>query len=182
MPNSTMSTDDKKPKKKTVPKVVRDLAWAKWIGDDVAKTKCMCCGINEIKMNSFHCGHIMAVVNGGKTTVDNLRPICAACNLSMGAENMVDFKTRCGFDAPALAPAPAPTPGPILLKNRCSSPPDHEEPVFWTPGFLMRGGIVPNLIKWQPGTDSIKMGQELAGRYTFRPEKGCYERNRYFGE
>jgi hypothetical protein len=161
-----MSTDEKKTKKKAVPKVVRDLAWAKWIGDDVAKTKCMCCGINEIKMNSFHCGHIMAEVNGGKTTVDNLRPICAACNLSMGAENMDDFKVRCGFSAPSTIPAT----------------PSTEEPVFWTPGILLRGGVIPNLIKWRPGTDSIKMGQELAGKYTYRPAKGLYERNRYFGE
>ena len=59
----------------------------------------MCCGIHEIKMNSFHCGHVLAVVNGGKTSVDNLRPICAACNLSMGTENLEDFKTRCGFNS-----------------------------------------------------------------------------------
>lgn len=84
-------------KKKSIPKVVKDLAWNKWVGEDVARTKCMCCGVNEIKMSSFHCGHVLAEANGGSMTVDNLRPICAACNLSMKTENLDDFKKRCGF-------------------------------------------------------------------------------------
>ena len=84
-------------KKKSIPKVVKDLAWSKWVGDTVAKTNCLCCGVTEIRMNSFHCGHVVAEANGGATTVDNLRPICATCNTSMGTENMHDFKRRCGF-------------------------------------------------------------------------------------
>ena len=84
-------------KKKSIPKVVKDLAWNKWVGEDVARTKCMCCGVNEIKMSGFHCGHVLAEANGGSMTVDNLRPICAACNLSMKTENLDEFKKRCGF-------------------------------------------------------------------------------------
>ena len=87
-----------KPKKKSIPKVVKDLSWNIWVGDDVAKTKCLCCGVNEIKMSTFHCGHVIAEANGGSTTVDNLRPICSACNLSMRTENMNTFKNKCGFD------------------------------------------------------------------------------------
>ena len=86
-------------KKKSIPKVVKDLAWNKWVGEDVARTKCLCCGVNEIKMSSFHCGHVIAEANGGSMTVDNLRPICAACNLSMKTENLDEFKKRCGFNA-----------------------------------------------------------------------------------
>jgi hypothetical protein len=85
-------------KKKSIPKVVKDLAWNKWVGEDVARTKCLCCGVNEIKMSSFHCGHVIAEANGGSMTVENLRPICAACNLSMKTENLDDFKMRCGFN------------------------------------------------------------------------------------
>ena len=96
-----MSTEEVKEvktlKKKTIPKVLKDHTWAKWVGDDVAKTKCMCCELNEIKMNSFHCGHVIAEVNGGITSIENLRPICSACNLSMKTENMDDFKKRCDF-------------------------------------------------------------------------------------
>ena len=94
-----------KPKKKSIPKVVKDLSWNKWVGEDVARTKCLCCGVNEIKMSSFHCGHVVAEANGGTTTVDNLRPICAACNTSMGTENLNEFKAKCGFGSqPAAAP------------------------------------------------------------------------------
>ena len=90
-----------KPKKKSIPKVVKDLSWNKWVGEDVARTKCLCCGVNEIKMSSFHCGHVVAEANGGTTTVDNLRPICAACNTSMGTENLNEFKAKCGFGGAA---------------------------------------------------------------------------------
>ena len=94
-----------KSKKKSIPKVVKDLSWNKWVGEDVARTKCMCCGVNEIKMSSFHCGHVVAEANGGKLSIENLKPICSACNLSMGTENMDDFKARCGFTAPKEKPA-----------------------------------------------------------------------------
>lgn len=89
--------EETKYKKKAIPKVVKDLSWNKWIGENVAKSKCLCCGVNEIKMSSFHCGHIIAEIHGGLTSVENLKPICAACNLSMGSENFEVFKKRCGF-------------------------------------------------------------------------------------
>ena len=132
---------DTKTKKKTVPKVLRDLSWSKWIGEDIGKSKCFCCEVNEIKMSSFHCGHIVAEVNGGKTTVDNLRPICSACNLSMGSENLTDFKIRCGFNKPAE------------VKKE-------DYIVAWYPGIL-RAGIVPNRIKWVVGTNSLDCMREL---------------------
>jgi hypothetical protein len=86
-------------KKKSIPKVVKDLTWQRWIGDDIAKAKCLCCGINEIKMNSFHCGHLISEAMGGSTTVDNLRPVCATCNLSMRTQNMEKFKGQHGLGA-----------------------------------------------------------------------------------
>ena len=92
-----MTTEECKIKKKSIPKVVKDHTWSKWIGDDIAKTKCMCCEITEIKMNNFHCGHVIAEVNGGLTSIENLRPICSACNLSMKTEDMDEFKKRCNF-------------------------------------------------------------------------------------
>lgn len=89
--------NDAKNKKNAIPKVLKDLCWKKWIGESVAKNKCMCCEMNEITMNSFHCGHVLSEANGGKLSVENLRPICVGCNLSMGTENMASFKERCGF-------------------------------------------------------------------------------------
>jgi hypothetical protein len=87
------------PKKKSIPKILKDLTWQRWIGDDIAKAKCLCCGVNEIKMNSFHCGHVVAEADGGPTTVDNLRPVCATCNLSMRTQNMEKFKGQHGLGA-----------------------------------------------------------------------------------
>jgi len=87
------------PKKKSIPKILKDLTWQRWIGDDIAKAKCLCCGINEIKMNSFHCGHVISEALGGSTTVDNLRPVCATCNLSMRTQNMEKFKGQHGLGA-----------------------------------------------------------------------------------
>jgi esterase/lipase len=84
-------------RKKTIPKILKDLTWQKWIGDDIAKAKCLCCGINEIKMNSFHCGHVISEAMGGPTTVDNLIPVCATCNLSMRTQNMEKFKGQHGL-------------------------------------------------------------------------------------
>lgn len=83
--------------KKNIPKVVKDLCWKKWVGEHVSKTKCFCCEMNDVTMNQFHCGHVQAEAEGGSLSVENLRPICAGCNLSMGKENLFDFKKRCGF-------------------------------------------------------------------------------------
>ena len=85
-------------KKRNIPKRVKDLSWEKWVGKDVATHSCLCCEKAEIRMNSFHCGHVVAEADGGLTEPDNLRPICADCNLSMGRENFNDFKARCGFN------------------------------------------------------------------------------------
>lgn len=81
-------------RRKTIPKILKDLTWQTWVGDHIAKTKCLCCGVNDIKMNSFHCGHVISEADGGPTTVENLRPICATCNLSMRTQNMVKFKEQ----------------------------------------------------------------------------------------
>jgi uncharacterized protein (DUF4415 family) len=93
----TATSTDAKNKKNAIPKVLKDLCWKKWIGESVAKNKCMCCEMNEITMNNFQCGHILSESNGGKLSIENLRPICVGCNLSMGTENMGAFKERCGF-------------------------------------------------------------------------------------
>ena len=53
--------------------------------------KCYCCGF-EIMNKSFQCGHITAFYYGGKTTLENLRPVCASCNLDMGTMHMEEYK------------------------------------------------------------------------------------------
>lgn len=96
-----------KPKKRNIPKRVKDLCWEKWVGKDIGSHTCLCCETTIIRMNSFHCGHVIAEADGGGVEPDNLRPICADCNLSMGKENFNDFKARCGFVKPKAVKAKA---------------------------------------------------------------------------
>lgn len=153
-----------KAKKKIIPKVMKDLCWSKYIGDTVGKTKCMCCETNEIKMNDFQCGHVIAEANGGTITVDNLRPICKACNVSMGTENLNEFKMRYGFKRVDVAVASASV---VTLES---------EVVFWSPGMFSGLTKMPKYIKWQPGTNSIQMGQELQQYgYVSNKSTGLYE-------
>jgi hypothetical protein len=83
---------DKKYKKGSIPKAVKRSVWDKWVGKDIGTTKCLCCKHQEIRQIEFHCGHILAEKNGGDTNVNNLMPICAQCNLSMGTMNIKEFQ------------------------------------------------------------------------------------------
>jgi phage/plasmid-associated DNA primase len=77
--------------RKSIPKKIKALVWSNYIGDEIGTTKCMCCNKTYIKQIDFHCGHIISVFNGGNDSIENLKPICAQCNLSMGTINMNDF-------------------------------------------------------------------------------------------
>jgi len=81
-------------KKKSIPKHVKTLVWNKYIGSDKAKAPCMSCRQEEIGIRSFHCGHVIAEAKGGDMTINNLRPICAACNSSMGTMSMNEFTSQ----------------------------------------------------------------------------------------
>ena len=81
-------------KKKAIPKHVKTLVWNKYIGSDKAKAPCMSCRQEEIVIRSFHCGRVISEAKGGDMTINNLRPICAACNGSMGTMSMNDFTTQ----------------------------------------------------------------------------------------
>ena len=53
----------------------------------------------NINIRNFHCGHVIAESKGGDSTIKNVRPICAACNSSMGTMSMSEFtKTYFGRD------------------------------------------------------------------------------------
>ena len=80
-----------KPKRKAIPKAVKDSVWDRTFGASKGIGKCYVCN-NEINSKRFDCGHIIAVSNGGDNTIDNLKPICSTCNKSMGTKNMENFK------------------------------------------------------------------------------------------
>lgn len=58
--------------------------WKKYIGEEIGKSKCYCCQSNDVTQMSFHAGHVVSEKDGGEISVENLRPICQNCNLSMG--------------------------------------------------------------------------------------------------
>jgi 5-methylcytosine-specific restriction endonuclease McrA len=65
--------------------------WNEYIGPTKAQAKCLCCRKAKISIRSFQCGHVIADIKGGSTTITNMRPICKECNCSMGTRSMNDF-------------------------------------------------------------------------------------------
>ena len=82
--------------KEKIPQRVRFMVWYTYIGK-IIEGKCLCCSESKISIDNFHCGHIVSEKNGGKVTIDNLRPICMQCNTSIGSQNMDKFIERYGF-------------------------------------------------------------------------------------
>jgi len=85
-------------KKKKIPASIRGLVWDKYMGADFKKGKCYCCKNEQITFTNFHCGHYISEKNGGLIKVNNLRPICMSCNLSMGTMNMDDYMEEYGIN------------------------------------------------------------------------------------
>lgn len=92
-----ITTADKKPKKKTISQLMKRRVWAKHIGEEIGKHKCLCCNMTDITQLTFNCGHIVAEANGGTLSVDNLLPICQSCNSSMGTQNLYTYKLAHGL-------------------------------------------------------------------------------------
>lgn len=81
-------------RKRNIPKTLKRAVWDTHIGAEKGMAPCMCCERTMIQQIQFHCGHVIAEAEGGKTNVENLRPICAQCNLSMGKRNLYEFKAK----------------------------------------------------------------------------------------
>lgn len=77
--------------KRAVPKKVRDDSWNKYVGTDKGEAPCICCRTSTISKSEFHAGHVISEAKGGLATVENIRPICGGCNLSMGTRDMREF-------------------------------------------------------------------------------------------
>ena len=75
-------------RKQRISKKRKTEVWNRWVGETVGLTKCLCCGLVDITSREFVAGHVHPEKEGGTIDVDNLRPICAACNGSMGARHM----------------------------------------------------------------------------------------------
>ena len=77
------SKNKKKYKKAKIPKAIREQTWIQTFGKDFEHKCYISWCDNTINVFDFHVGHDKPESKGGKLSVDNLKPICARCNLSM---------------------------------------------------------------------------------------------------
>ena len=80
-----------------IPKKVRTDVWNTFIGPSIPIHKCLCCLKTTICMTDFQVGHVVSEHDGGNLNIDNLRPICASCNISMGTTNMKEYVVKYGY-------------------------------------------------------------------------------------
>jgi len=83
---------------KTIAKAVRKALWIESFGNE-EYGKCCCCK-GQITRSTFHAGHIESAFNGGKPIIENLIPMCAECNVSIGKKNLKTFMLEYGIALP----------------------------------------------------------------------------------
>ena len=77
-------------KRKNLPRAVREQVWLKDMGKEYeGKCKIDWCN-NEITVFNFQVGHNIPVSKGGNNKLNNLKPICSSCNLSMSNIYTID--------------------------------------------------------------------------------------------
>ena len=82
------------PKKATIPKAVREQCWLTVVGKKY-ESKCYVNWCNNIMtVFDFHVGHDIPESKGGTLDLDNLKPICARCNLSMSDNYTIQEWTK----------------------------------------------------------------------------------------
>jgi 5-methylcytosine-specific restriction endonuclease McrA len=82
-------------KKATIPGALREQVWILYCGDKYFKHKCHVTWCENIMTPfMFEVGHNVPESKGGTLDIDNLRPICAKCNRSMGDHYTIDEFSR----------------------------------------------------------------------------------------
>jgi uncharacterized C2H2 Zn-finger protein len=89
----------------TVPAPLRQLVWFTYM-KDILEGLCQICLLNLINPFQFTCAHVLAINNGGEDILENLRPICWTCNLSMGTRHMTEFVKKHFPNSPLLEDLP----------------------------------------------------------------------------
>ena len=97
VPDSPIKEPDLPKKKQPIPKSVKTIVWDHYIGKHINSHRCLCCKKVLIEITNFDVGHVISEKDGGTLEINNLRPICAACNHSMGAMNMIEFVKKYGL-------------------------------------------------------------------------------------
>ena len=76
-----------RPPKPRIPPSTREAVWLLYQGNK-EQGPCYCCQAKISRHGGWHCSHVVASAKGGDESVDNLRPCCPHCNLSMGDQNL----------------------------------------------------------------------------------------------
>ena len=81
---------------KPIPKALKEQVWIQFVGKKF-ENKCYIkwCE-NLINVYDFHVGHNIPDSKGGKTSLENLRPICSRCNHSMSNNYTIDEWIKLG--------------------------------------------------------------------------------------
>lgn len=82
-----------KKRKQHIPKSLRNLVIDRDFGEQSNIGNCYVCQ-KRLKRCDVHMGHVIPESKGGATVADNLKTICAGCNLSMGARHLEEFKAQ----------------------------------------------------------------------------------------
>jgi len=92
-----------KPDRRSVPSALRERVWRKHNTFKVdgeyrcsMDGRCFCCN-SPITYINHQSGHIISDRHGGRTSIDNLRPVCGSCNKNMGSANMYEYMFRQGW-------------------------------------------------------------------------------------
>jgi 5-methylcytosine-specific restriction endonuclease McrA len=86
-------------KKAAIPKALREQVWIRYMGRKFeGRCRVRWCG-NTITVFDFQSGHNIPESKGGRTSIENLVPICARCNVSMGNQYTIDEWNRLGEGA-----------------------------------------------------------------------------------
>jgi 5-methylcytosine-specific restriction endonuclease McrA len=84
-------------KKLNIPLAIRQQVWLKYIGKKFDhKCNIIWCK-NTITAFRFHVGHVIPKSKGGSMNIENLRPICSNCNLSMSNSYSIDEWNILGY-------------------------------------------------------------------------------------
>ena len=70
-------------RKATIPKAVREQCWLNIFGKKYESKCYVSWCTNVINVFDFHVGHDVPESEGGTLDINNIKPICARCNLSM---------------------------------------------------------------------------------------------------
>ena len=110
-------------KKANIPRALREQVWIQNIGSHF-QHKCLIewCQ-NVMNVFDFHVGHNIPESQGGETNINNLKPICARCNLSMGSQYTIAEWTKMGNTTPNK--------NPMKTKKTKEDPVTHTKKPWW---------------------------------------------------